>query len=67
MNKYSKVISQDFDYFKNEHDDEAYRKPSFWNQFRNNNNNNINNKLAYEESNGIDEWKNRYEEHALLH
>ena len=61
IDKYLKVISQDFDYLKNEHDDEAYRKPSFWNQFQNN-------KLGLdEESNRINEWKNRYEEHVLRH
>ena len=68
IDEYLKVISQDFDYLKNEHDDEAYRKPSFWKQFHNNNNNNNNNnydKLADEQSMRINEWKNRYEEHVL--
>ena len=59
--EYLKVISQDFDYLKNEHDDEAYRKPSFWKQFHNNNNN------GDEQSMRINEWKNRYEEHVLRH
>ena len=58
MDKYLKVISQDFDYLQNEHDDEAYRKPSFWKEIDNS---------ADEESNRINEWKNRYEEHVLRH
>ena len=63
IDKYLKVISQDFDYLQNEHDDKAYRKPSFWKQFHHHNNN----KLADEESKRINEWKNRYEEHVLRH
>ena len=69
---YLKVISQDFDYLHNEHDDDAYRKPSFWKQFHNNNNNNNNNNdnnnnnnIADEQSMRINEWKNRFDEHAL--
>ena len=62
--QYLKVISQDFDYLHNEHDDEAYRKPSFWKQFYNNNNNN---NIADEQSLGINEWKNRFDEHVLHH
>ena len=60
--QYLKVISQDFDYLHNEHDDKDYRKPSFWKQFHNNNNN-----IAYEQSKAINEWKNRFEEHVLHH
>ena len=61
--EYLKVISQDFDYLKNDHDNIAYRKPSFWNQFHNNNNNNNNNNG--EQSKRINEWKNRFDEHVL--
>ena len=57
--EYLKVISQDFDYLKNEHDDEAYRKPSFWKE--------IDHNTADEESKRVNEWKNRYEEHVLRH
>ena len=57
-----KVISQDFDYQNNEHDHKAYRKPSFWKQFHNNNNNNnINNNISDEQSMRINEWKNRFD------
>ena len=59
--QYLKVISQDFDYLENEHDDEAYRKPSFWKQFDNNNN------YSAEQSIRINQWKNRFEEHVLHH
>ena len=72
MIQYLKVISQDFDYLHNEHDDKAYRKPSFWKQFHNNNNNNNNNNdnnnnnnIADEQSMRINEWKNRFDEHVL--
>ena len=67
MIEYLKVISQDFDYLENEHDDEAYRKPSFWKQFHHHHHHHNNNKLADEESNRVNEWKNRYEEHVLRH
>ena len=56
MIQYAKVISQDFDYLNNEHDNEAYRKPSFWKEIDNS---------ADERSKGINEWKNRFEEHVL--
>ena len=66
--QYLKVISQDFDYQNNPHDDEAYRKPSFWKEFHNNNNNNNNNNnIADEQSMRINEWKNRFDEHVLHH
>ena len=58
MEEYLKVISQDFDY-QNEHDDEAYRKPSFWKQIDHNN--------SDEQSIRINEWKNRFDEHVLHH
>ena len=61
MIKYLKVISQDFDYLQNEHDDATYRKPSFWKEINNDNNN----KLADAQSMRVNEWKNRYEEHVL--
>ena len=60
---YLKVISQDFDYLQIEHDDIAYRKPSFWKQINNNNY-----KLfGDEQSKGVYEWKNRFGEHVLHH
>ena len=43
--QYLKVISQDFDYLHNEHDDKTYRKPSFWKELQNNNNNIIDARL----------------------
>ena len=58
MGQYLKVISQDFDYLHNEHDDEAYRKPSFWKHIDSN---------ADEQSIRINEWKNRFDEHVLHH
>ena len=68
MVQYLKVISQDFDYQNNPHDNESYRKPSFWKPFHNNNNNNNNNNnIADEQSMGINEWKNRFDEHVLHH
>ena len=57
--QYLKVISQDFDYLQNEHDDEAYRKPSFWKEIDHNN--------GDEQSIRINEWKNRFDEHVLHH
>ena len=36
INQYLKVISQDFDYLHNEHNDNAYRKPSFWKEIDDN-------------------------------
>ena len=57
---YLKVISQDFDYLHNEHDDEAYRKPSFWKEIDRKNN-------GDEQSIRINEWKNRFHEHVLHH
>ena len=57
---YLKVISQDFDYINNEHDDKAYRKPSFWKEIDDNN-------IIDEQSKGIIEWKNRFDEHVLHH
>ena len=67
--QYLKVISQDFDYLHNEHDEELYRKPSFWKEIDNNNgdNNNNNNNSAYEQLKRVNEWKNRFEEHVLHH
>ena len=62
MIPYLKVISQDFDYLHNEHDHGAYRKPSFWKEFHNNNNNKVD-----EQSVRINEWKNRFDEHVLHH
>ena len=61
--QYLKVISQDFDYQNNEHDDVEYRKPSFWKEFNNNNNNN--NNIVDEQSKRVNEWKNRFDEHVL--
>ena len=58
MKEYLKVISQDFDYLHNEHDDEAYRKPSFWKHIDHNN--------ADEQSIRINEWKNRFDEHFSI-
>ena len=81
--QYFKVISQDFDYLHNEHDDTLYRKPSFWKEIdnktndkntdknndnnNNNNNNNSDNNSAYEQLKRVNEWKNRFEEHVLHH
>ena len=68
--QYLKVISQDFDYQKNEHDHNAYKKPSFWKELNNNNNKNNNNKnknIADEQSMRVNEWKNRFDEHVLHH
>ena len=66
--QYLKVISQDFDYQNNEHNDETYRKPSFWKEFHNNNNNNNNNNSdGDEQSIRVNEWKNRFDEHVLHH
>ena len=70
---YLKVISQDFDYnvYYNQHDDNSYRKPSFWKEIHNNNinnnNNNNNNNNGDEQSIRINEWKNRFDEHVLHH
>ena len=58
--QYLKVISQDFDYLQNEHDEEAYRKPSFWKEIHNNNG-------SDEQSIRVSEWKNRFDEHVLHH
>ena len=58
--QYLQVISQDFDYLHNEHDREAYRKPSFWKEIDDRNN-------IDEQSMGINEWKNRFDEHVLHH
>ena len=55
--QYLKVISQDFDYIHNEHDDKAFKKPSFWKE--------IDNNSADEQSKRINQWKNRFEEHVL--
>ena len=60
IDQYLQVISQDFDYLHNEHDHEAYRKPSFWKEIDDRNN-------IDEQSMGINEWKNRFEEHVLHH
>ena len=57
--QYLKVISQDFDYLHNEHDDTLYRKPSFWKE--------IDDNSADEQSKRRNEWKNRFEEHVLRH
>ena len=74
IHRYLIVISQDFDYQNNEHDDKAYRKPSFWKEIlHNNNNNNNNDNIANEmgdvdeQSKRVNEWKNRFEEHAIQH
>ena len=73
MIQYLKVISQDFDYLhnNNEHDDDAYRKPSFWVEYNNNNNNSNNNNRKennnVEQSMRINVWKNRFDEHVLHH
>ena len=56
--QYLKVISQDFDYQKNEHDDEVYRKPSFWKQIDSD---------GDEQAKTVNEWKNRFDEHVLHH
>ena len=57
--QYLKVISQDFDYQNNEHDEKEYRKPSFWKE--------IDDNSADEQSKRRNEWKNRFEEHVLHH
>ena len=57
---YLKVISQDFDYLHNEHDDKAYEKPFFWKEIDNNNNHGKD-----KQSKGVNEWKNRFEEHVI--
>ena len=69
---YLRVISQDFDYLHNQHDNILYKKPSFWKEIDNNiKNNNLNNNLnnlnncANEQSKQVNEWKNRFEEHVL--
>ena len=71
VGRYLKVISQDFDYINNEHDDKEYRKPSFWKEIDENNNNNHNNNIADdmddEQSKRVNEWKNRFDEHVLHH
>ena len=59
IDQYLKLISHDFDYLQYEHDEEAYRKPSFWKE--------IDHNLADEQSIRVNEWKNRYEEHVLRH
>ena len=64
---YLKVISKDFDYLKNEHDLEGYKKPSFWKEIQNNNNNNNHHNNFDELSMRVNEWKNRFEEHVLRH
>ena len=56
IDKYLKVISQDFDYLQFDHDDEAYRKPSFWKEIDN---------ISDEHSKRVNEWKNRFEEHVI--
>ena len=58
LERYLKVISQDFDYLNNEHDDEEYKKPSFWKHIDYN---------ADEQLIRINEWKNRFDEHVLHH
>ena len=60
MIQYLQVISQDFDYLHNEHDHEIYRKPSFWKEIDDRKN-------IDEQSIGINEWKNRFDEHVLHH
>ena len=70
--QYLKVISQDFDYLHNDHDDKQFRKPSFWKEIYNNKNNdnsdhNNNNNSSYEQLKRVNEWKNRFEEHVLHH
>ena len=57
INQYLKVISQDFDYLHNEHNDTLYRKPSLWKE--------IDDNSADEQSKRRNEWKNRFEEHVL--
>ena len=64
IGRYLKVISQDFDYLNNEHD-EQYKKPSFWKEIDNNNNHSSNN--VNEQSKRVNEWKNRFDEHVLHH
>ena len=54
--QYVKVISQDFDYIHHEHDNRAYRKPSFWKEIDDG---------ADGQSIRVNEWKNRYEEHVI--
>ena len=55
--QYFYVISQDFDYHHNEHDDKGYKKPYFWKEIGNN--------CADEQSKRVNQWKNRFEEHVL--
>ena len=57
IGKYLKLISHDFDYLHNEHDDKEYRKPSFWKEIDNN---------ADEHSKRVNLWKNRFEELVLV-
>ena len=54
--QYLKVISQDFDYLHNEHNDESYRKPSFWKQFHN--------IIANEQSMGINSKRQKCRKNA---
>ena len=54
--KYVKIISEDFDYIHNEHDNEGYKKPSFWKEIDDN---------SDEHSKRVNEWKNRFEEHVI--
>ena len=58
MVQYIKVISQDFDYINNEHDDNVYRKPSFWKEIDDCD-------IADDQSKHVNEWKNRFDEHVL--
>ncbi len=58
---YTETLLFPFDYLQNEHDDELYRKPSFWKQLNNNYN------IADEQSIRVKEWKNRFDEHVLHH
>ena len=52
---YLRVISLDFDYLQNEHDDEGYEKPSFWKAIED---------CSDQQSKRVNEWKNRYEERS---
>ena len=71
--QYLKVISQDFDYQNNQHDNNGYKKPSFWKEINFNNNkleeaNKLNNNnYADEQLKRVNEWKNRFEEHVIRH
>ena len=55
---YFKVISQDFNYQNNPHDNVDYPFPNFWKKAKDFND---------EKSRAVIEWKNRFEEHVLRH